>query len=173
MTVTVLSNRRTPTRGHFHESLREQLDMNAVYREACSYRATAGSGHAPNGQTCRLGGPTAERRENPVVEHNYDASRTLVLERVDGPRGGSRPSVCSRWCAPPTMRDRPGISAGWWRRHGRVARSIIGEDDLACGRRATWWSNCKLDAMSSPGAGGGPESSGSLVELAGQLMARA
>jgi transposase len=61
------------------------MDMHAAYREVGSYRAAAEiCGTTPKTvKRSVLAAQAAERSEMPVVEHNYDAVRDVVIERVD------------------------------------------------------------------------------------------
>jgi transposase len=71
------------------KSVREQMDMNAVYREVGSYRATAaicGTTHRTVKRAV-LEAQAAERGDKPAVEHNYDVVKDLVLERVERTKG--------------------------------------------------------------------------------------
>lgn len=65
------------------------MDMHAAYREVGSYRAAAEiCGTTPKTvKRSVLTAQAAERGENPVVEHNYDAVRDVVIERVERTKG--------------------------------------------------------------------------------------
>jgi hypothetical protein len=65
------------------------MDMHAAYREVGSYRAAAEiCGTTPKTvKRSVLAAQAAERGELPVVEHNYDAVRDVVIERVDRTKG--------------------------------------------------------------------------------------
>jgi transposase len=65
------------------------MDMHAAYREVGSYRAAAEiCGTTPKTvKRSVLAAQAAENGENPVVEHNYDAVRDVVIERVERTRG--------------------------------------------------------------------------------------
>jgi len=65
------------------------MDMHAAYREVGSYRAAAEiCGTTPKTvKRSVLAAPAAERGEIPVVEHNYDAVRDVVIERVERTKG--------------------------------------------------------------------------------------
>ena len=71
------------------KSVREHMDMHAAYREVGSYRAAAEiCGTTP--KTVKRSVEAALRAQQDgdrVVEHNYDAVRGLVLERVDRTKG--------------------------------------------------------------------------------------
>jgi hypothetical protein len=65
------------------------MDMHAAYREVGSYRAAAEiCGTTPKTvKRSVLGAQAAENGEVPVVEHNYDAVRDVVIERVERTKG--------------------------------------------------------------------------------------
>jgi hypothetical protein len=65
------------------------MDMQAAYREVGSYRAAAEiCGTTPKTvKRSVLAAQAAEKCEIPVVEHNYDAVRDVVIERVDRTKG--------------------------------------------------------------------------------------
>ncbi len=65
------------------------MDMQAAYREVGSYRAAAEiCGTTPKTvKRSVLAARAAESGEMPVVEHNYDAVRDVVIERVDRTKG--------------------------------------------------------------------------------------
>jgi transposase len=65
------------------------MDMHAAYREVGSYRAAAEiCGTTPKTvKRSVLAAQAAEKGETPVVEHNYDAVRGVVIERVERTRG--------------------------------------------------------------------------------------
>ena len=65
------------------------MDMHAAYREVGSYRAAAEiCGTTPKTvKRSVLAGQAAEKGEIPVVEHNYDAVRDVVIERVERTKG--------------------------------------------------------------------------------------
>ena len=65
------------------------MDMHAAYREVGSYRAAAEiCGTTPKTvKRSVLAALAAEKGEIPVVEHNYDAVRDVVIERVERTKG--------------------------------------------------------------------------------------
>ena len=65
------------------------MDMHAAYREVGSYRAAAEiCGTTPKTvKRSVLAAQAAEKGEIAVVEHNYDAVRDVVIERVDRTKG--------------------------------------------------------------------------------------
>jgi transposase len=65
------------------------MDMHAAYREVGSYRAAAEiCGTTPKTvKRSVLAAQAAEKSEIPVVEHNYDAVRGVVIERVERTKG--------------------------------------------------------------------------------------
>jgi transposase len=65
------------------------MDMHAAYREVGSYRAAAEiCGTTPKTvKRSVLAAQAAESEENAVVEHNYDAVREVVIERVERTKG--------------------------------------------------------------------------------------
>ncbi len=65
------------------------MDMHAAYREVGSYRAAAEiCGTTPKTvKRSVLAAQAAEKGEIPVVEHNYDAVRDVVIERVERTKG--------------------------------------------------------------------------------------
>jgi hypothetical protein len=65
------------------------MDMHAAYREVGSYRAAAEiCGTTPKTvKRSVLAAQAAENGEIPVVEHNYDAVRDVVIERVERTKG--------------------------------------------------------------------------------------
>jgi transposase len=65
------------------------MDMHAAYREVGSYRAAAEiCGTTPKTvKRSVLAGQAAKKSEIPVVEHNYDAVRDVVIERVERTKG--------------------------------------------------------------------------------------
>jgi Mu transposase-like protein len=65
------------------------MDMHAAYREVGSYRAAAEiCGTTPKTvKRSVLAAQVAEKGEIPVVEHNYDAVRDVVIERVERTKG--------------------------------------------------------------------------------------
>ena len=65
------------------------MDMHAAYREVGSYRAAAEiCGTTPKTvKRSVLAARAAEKGEIPVVEHNYDAVRDVVIERVERTKG--------------------------------------------------------------------------------------
>jgi transposase len=65
------------------------MDMHAAYREVGSYRAAAEiCGTTPKTvKRSVLAARAAEQGEIPVVEHNYDAVRDVVIERVERTKG--------------------------------------------------------------------------------------
>jgi hypothetical protein len=65
------------------------MDMHAAYREVGSYRAAAEiCGTTPKTvKRSVLAAQVAEKGESPVVEHNYDAVRDVVIERVERTKG--------------------------------------------------------------------------------------
>ena len=65
------------------------MDMHAVYREVGSYRAAAEiCGTTPKTvKRSVLAALAAEKGEHPMVEHNYDAVRDVVIERVARTKG--------------------------------------------------------------------------------------
>jgi hypothetical protein len=65
------------------------MDMHAAYREVGSYRAAAEIfGTTPKTvKRSVLAAQATEQGEIPVVEHNYDAVRDVVVERVDRTKG--------------------------------------------------------------------------------------
>src|SRR5271157_3392624 len=71
------------------KSVREHMDMHAACREVGSYRAAAEICGTTSKTVKRsvLAARAAEHGENPVVEHNYDAVRDVVIERVDRTKG--------------------------------------------------------------------------------------
>jgi hypothetical protein len=97
------------------KSVRERMDINAVYREVGTFRATAAI-CGTTAKTVKRAVTAQERRaEGGTVEvaHNYDCVADLVAERVARTRGGSRQSGCWWWPARRAMRDRRGTSAAW------------------------------------------------------------
>ena len=60
------------------------MDMHAAFREVGSYRAAAEiCGTTPKTvKRSVLAAQAAEMGEHPMVEHNYDAVRGVVIERV-------------------------------------------------------------------------------------------
>ena len=71
------------------KSVREHMDMHAAYREVGSYRAAAEiCGTTPKTvKRSVLAAQAAEKGEIPVVEHNYDVVRDVVIERVERTKG--------------------------------------------------------------------------------------
>ena len=65
------------------------MDMHAAYREVGSYRAAAEiCGTTPKTvKRSVLAHQAAESGEDAVVEHNYDAVRDVVIERVGRTKG--------------------------------------------------------------------------------------
>ena len=65
------------------------MDMHAVYREVGSYRAAAEiCGTTPKTvKRSIVAAEAAEKGEHPMVEHNYDAVRDVVIERVARTKG--------------------------------------------------------------------------------------
>jgi len=65
------------------------MDMHAAYREVGSYRAAAEiCGTTPKTvKRSVLAARAAEKGEIPVIEHNYDAVRDVVIERVERTKG--------------------------------------------------------------------------------------
>ena len=65
------------------------MDMHAAYREVGSYRGAAEiCGTTPKTvKRSVLAAQAAEKGEIPVVEHNYDAVRDVVIERVARTKG--------------------------------------------------------------------------------------
>jgi len=65
------------------------MDMHAAYREVGSYRAAAEiCGTTPKTvKRSVLAAQAAEKGEIPVIEHNYDAVRDVVIERVERTKG--------------------------------------------------------------------------------------
>jgi len=65
------------------------MDMHAAYREVGSYRAAAEiCGTTPKTvKRSVLAAQAAEKGESPVVEHNYDVVRDVVIERVERTKG--------------------------------------------------------------------------------------
>jgi hypothetical protein len=86
------------------KSVREHMDMHAAYREVGSYRAAAEiCGTTPKTvKRSVLAARAAENGENPVVEHNYDAVRDVVIERVERTKGKMSVLVVDE----ETLRDR-------------------------------------------------------------------
>jgi transposase len=71
------------------KSVREHMDMHAAYREVGSYRAAAEiCGTTPKTvKRSVLAAQAVEKDGDPVVEHNYDAVRDVVGERVERTKG--------------------------------------------------------------------------------------
>ena len=89
VTVAVLTKPPHRPRDVSMKSVREHMDMRAAYREVGSYRAAAEiCGTTPKTvKRSVLAARAAEKGEIPLVEHNYDAVRDVVIERVEKTKG--------------------------------------------------------------------------------------
>ena len=89
VTVAVLTEPPHRPKDVSMKSVREHMDMHAAYREVGSYRGAAEiCGTTPKTvKRSVLAAQAAEKGEIPVVEHNYDAVRDVVIERVDRTKG--------------------------------------------------------------------------------------
>ena len=94
------------------------MDMHAAYREVGTYRAAAEiCGTTPKTvKRAVLAARQPRRGENPVVEHNYDAVRDVVVERVERTKGKMSAKRLLPVAKRPATPVRPATCAGWWPR---------------------------------------------------------
>ena len=117
--------------------------MHAAYREVGSFRAAAEiCGTTPKTvKRSVLAAQAAESAEISVVEHNYDAVRDIVIERVERTKGKISAKRLLPIAHAAGYRVRRVTFAAWSPR-SRLGggRRTTGEDDPASGRRAPCWS---------------------------------
>ncbi len=119
------------------------MDMHAAYREVGSYRAAAEiCGTTPKTvKRSVLAAQAAEKSETSVVEHNYDAVRDVVVERVERTKGKITAKRLLPIAQAAGYEGSPRTSAAWWPRSRLGGGPRTTEDaDPASGRRATCWS---------------------------------